>query len=162
VIHVKSKSIKQIVEIYSNLIKELKERGVLRSNNFLGDIGEYLAVELLNERFPELQLSLEPPVTRNYDAISITTNKTYSIKSMTVNQTSIIDRVNNNQNNNQLQKLFDNLVLVKFDRDYVLEQVYIASWDKFIDYRHWHATMNGWDLILTMRFKNDDEVIKIL
>lgn len=34
-----------IVCLYSDAIKELKQRGILRTNNVIGDLGEYLAIE---------------------------------------------------------------------------------------------------------------------
>ena len=33
-----------LVELYSDILKVLKERGVIRTKNLVGDIGEYLAI----------------------------------------------------------------------------------------------------------------------
>ena len=38
----------EIVSLYGEVIKELKGRGVIRTNNVIGDLGEYLAVEYYN------------------------------------------------------------------------------------------------------------------
>ena len=38
----------EIISLYGSVIKELKARGVIRTNNLLGDLGEYLAIECCN------------------------------------------------------------------------------------------------------------------
>ena len=38
----------EIILLYGSVIKELKARGVIRTNNLLGDLGEYLAIEYYN------------------------------------------------------------------------------------------------------------------
>jgi len=35
----------ELVAIYSDSIKELRKRGVIRTNNVIGELGEYLAIE---------------------------------------------------------------------------------------------------------------------
>lgn len=34
----------EIISLYGSVIKELKARGAIRTNNLLGDLGEYLAI----------------------------------------------------------------------------------------------------------------------
>ena len=38
----------QLIEVYPKIIKLLKQRDVIRSKNFIGEIGEYLAVSHYN------------------------------------------------------------------------------------------------------------------
>lgn len=38
----------QIVELYSMIVQELKERGIIRTKNVLGDLGEYLSISYYN------------------------------------------------------------------------------------------------------------------
>ncbi|HHT82158.1 MAG TPA: hypothetical protein GX003_01795 [Acholeplasmataceae bacterium] len=157
----KTKTNQELITLYSELIQELKNRKVIRTKNFLGDLGEYLAVQILNSKYDSIQLELQPPSTKNYDAVCKNTNSKYSIKSMTVNQTSIIDRTNSKEPTN-LAPTFDYLVLMKFNSNYSLEQIYLLSWIKFIEYRKWHNTDKGWFLTITNKLKDDNEVIKVL
>tara|TARA_B100001057_G_scaffold456226_1_gene503438 strand:- start:372 stop:536 length:165 start_codon:yes stop_codon:yes gene_type:complete len=39
----------QLIETYSDIINQLKERGVIRTKNLIGDLGEYLAIEHFNK-----------------------------------------------------------------------------------------------------------------
>ena len=47
-INLQEKETKEIIQLYSMAIKELKHRGVIRTNNVVGELGEYLAIELYN------------------------------------------------------------------------------------------------------------------
>ena len=38
----------ELIQAYSGIIKQLKRRGVIRTKNLLGDLGEYLAIEHFN------------------------------------------------------------------------------------------------------------------
>lgn len=69
-----------IIKLYSKSIKELKNRGVIRTNNVVGELGEYLAIEFYNNT-PSLPNLVAAPVgTENIDAISRKGDR-YSIKS---------------------------------------------------------------------------------
>lgn len=41
----------EIISLYGSVIKELKARGVIRTNNPLGDLGEYLAIDSRSAHF---------------------------------------------------------------------------------------------------------------
>ena len=70
----------QVVDVYPRVLKELKTRGIIKTNNLVGDLGEYLAIKTYSEtpRLPKLQDA--PAGTKNIDAIS-TKGERYAIKS---------------------------------------------------------------------------------
>jgi hypothetical protein len=72
----------QIIQLYSDSIKELKKRNIIRTKNITGELGEYIAVEYYrnNPSLPNLEFS--PPSTENIDAISVKGER-YSIKTIT-------------------------------------------------------------------------------
>ena len=39
----------EIVGLYSDAIKELKARNIIRTNNVVGDLGEFLAINIYNK-----------------------------------------------------------------------------------------------------------------
>lgn len=41
-------STKEVIKLYSASIKELKRRKIIRINNVIGDMGEYLAIAYYN------------------------------------------------------------------------------------------------------------------
>ena len=76
----------EIVSFYGAVIKELKRRGVIRTNNVIGDLGEYLAIEHYNNTVGLPALAAAPISTENIDAISRKGDR-YSIKSTSSNIT---------------------------------------------------------------------------
>lgn len=46
--NLQEKDTKEIIHLYSMSIKELKRRKVIRTNNVVGELGEYLAIEIYN------------------------------------------------------------------------------------------------------------------
>ncbi len=59
-----------LVSLYSSVIKELKDRSVIRTNNVIGDLGEYLAIDYYNNTAGLPTLAVAPVGTENIDAIS--------------------------------------------------------------------------------------------
>ena len=72
----------ELLSLYSQIIKLLKNGIVIRTKNFVGEIGEYRAIRYYNStpNLPNLQAA--PVGTENIDAIS-RAGKRYSIKTVT-------------------------------------------------------------------------------
>ena len=78
----------ELIQTYSRIIKQLKKRGIIRTKNLLGDLGEYLAIEHFNNTSGMSNLQAAPAGTQNIDAISRNGDR-YSIKSTTGNLTGV-------------------------------------------------------------------------
>jgi hypothetical protein len=61
---------KELIQAYSELLKELKRRKSIRTKNIIGELGEFLAIDFYNSTpgLPKLQAA--PPGTKNIDATS--------------------------------------------------------------------------------------------
>ena len=48
----------EIIKLYSEILIELKERKIIRSKNLVGELGEYLVIEVFNSNkdLPNLKL----------------------------------------------------------------------------------------------------------
>ena len=59
-----------IIELYSDIIKELKKRSIIRTKNIIGDLGEYFAIKHYNQNpgLPKLQAASAG--TQNVNAIN--------------------------------------------------------------------------------------------
>lgn len=55
--YIKNLSDAQVIRMYSEVIKELKEREIILTKNVIGELGEYYAIELYNKTvgLPNLQ-----------------------------------------------------------------------------------------------------------
>ena len=87
-IDVEKLSVDELLGLYSQIIKSLKNRKVIRTKNFVGEIGEYLAIRYYNStpNLPNLQAA--PVGTENIDAIS-RAGKRYSIKTVSGKTTGV-------------------------------------------------------------------------
>lgn len=100
---------------YSKLMKMFKNRGATRTNNFVGDMGETVAIEhycnspsLPNLRMVEIGM-------KHIDAIS-DTNERYSIKATRTNMTSVFNGLNDPDSNMPQPQLFEYVVIVLFEK----------------------------------------------
>ena len=159
----REKTIEELLFIYSNIIAELKRRDILRTTNLIGEVGEHLAVEKLNSINAQNNIVLASPGTEGYDTFDCQTNIRYSIKAVTRKTTSVVRGLEPPGSNNEDIKLFDYMVIVKFNKDnYMLEQIYMFDWETFVSYKGWHSRSNGWQISLTSRFVNDNNVEKLI
>ena len=151
-------SISELVSLYSQSIKELKKRGVLRTKNVVGELGEYLVLEQY-DRNPELpNLSVVPVGTKNINAVS-QEGERYSIKSTTSNITGAIYGLEPPNSTVIDKPLFEYMVICKLDSDCSLEGIYQLSWDSFLKHKKWHSRINAWNVTVTSAMKNDSVII---
>ena len=148
----------EIIQLYSSLIKELKNRKIIRTKNIIGDLGEHLAIFHYNNipGLPNLQAA--PAGTQNVDAIS-RKGERYSIKSTSGNLTSVFYGLNDIDSNEAEKQKFEYVIIVKFDKDFLLEKIIEINWNQFLKYKKWHKTMRGWNIIVTKELIKEGKVI---
>lgn len=151
-------SISELVNLYSQTIKELKNRGVLRTKNVVGELGEYLVLEQY-DRNPKLPALTTVPVgTKNINAIN-RNGERYSIKSTTGNVTGVIYGLQPPGSSIPDTPLFEYIIICKLDDDCGLEGIYQLSWDGFQKHKRWHSRMSAWNVAVTKAMKEDALVI---
>lgn len=138
----------EIIGFYSDSIKELKRREIIRTKNVLGDLAEFLAIEFYrkNHSLPNLQAA--PIGTQNIDAISRAGDR-YSIKATTGSVTGVFTGLEPKGSTQQDKQKFEYVLICKFDDNYKLKAIYELSWDMFIKHKKWHSTMKAWNISLS-------------
>lgn len=148
----------EVVELYGHWLNELKNRNMIRTNNVVGELGEYLAIKCYNEN-PSLPVLQAAPIgTQNIDAIS-RQGERYSIKSTTSGTTGVFYGLNNPDSKELDKQKFEYVILVKFDKDFSLNAIYELDWDLFLKHKRWHKTMQAWNLSLNKELISDCKVI---
>ena len=71
----------ELISIYEKWIEELKNRKITRTNNIVGEIGEYLAIDYYNKTVGLPKLVSAPISTKSIDAIS-NRGERYTIKTV--------------------------------------------------------------------------------
>lgn len=143
----------ELISIYAKWIEELKYRKIIRTNNIIGEIGEYLAINYYNKTVGLPRLSPAPISTKSVDAIS-NKGERYTIKTITTNTTGVFYGVNTSEN-----KLFEKLIIVELDKNYVLKRIIEINWDIFFKYKHWHSRMQAYNLNIKKDLINDSKII---
>lgn len=144
----------KIVSIYSLAIKELKKRGIIRTKNITGELGEYIALEHYNSNSTLPNLQFAPPSTENIDAIS-RKGERYSIKTITNKGSTGVFYGLPPQGSLEIPtQKFEYVIIVKLTDDFELEQILELTWEDFLIHKRWHSRMLAWNLSYTNKLIN--------
>jgi hypothetical protein len=139
----------EVIELYPQILNELKARGIIRTNNLIGELGEYFVASIYRKTpsLPNLQLNLKS--TRNIDATS-DKGERYAIKSTSGNATGVFASLPLVDDG---KVYFEYLILVMFNKDYSLNQIYELSWAQFVKCRKMKPPENKWNVPITLDVK---------
>ena len=148
----------KLISLYSDIIKELKDREIIRTKNVLGDLAEFLAIKYYCDTpgLPNLQAA--PVGTQNIDAIS-RAGERYSIKATSGSVTSIFTGLQPKGSSELDRPKFEYVIICKFDDDFKLKAIYELDWDTFLKHKKWHVTMKAWNLSLSKGLIADSKTI---
>ncbi len=148
----------ELIETYSKIIVELKNRKIIRTKNLLGDLGEFLVIDYYTKTpgLPNLQSA--PAGTKNVDAISRFGDR-YSIKATTGNLTGSFWGLNPPGQTNQETQKFEYLVVACFDDNFKLTKILQADWNAFLSNKSWNKTMECWKITITKKFVDSCKII---
>ena len=148
----------QLIQIYSQLLKELKTRRIINSNNLVGDLGETLAISHYRATPVLPTLSAALAGTIDFDAVG-RNGKRYSIKATSGQVTGSFFGLPSPTEPQQAIPNFDYVIVVKFDADYTLEMIVEVTWAQFLAYRRWLPRQNAYNLPLTQRLLKNARVV---
>jgi len=144
----------ELVQLYSDLIMEMKKRHMIRSMKVTGDIGEYYAEEFFREKYPELDFKLFVNQSMKHnDAIDKNGNK-YQIKTTTTKDTGDFKDITAKD-----KKIFDFLLVCKLDEYLNLEAIYKLTWEDFWKVKISRNILGAYKVTLNTNFLNNAEVI---
>ena len=158
VMDIEGKSDEEVIGLYSMMIKELKRREIIRTNNVVGELGEYLVINYYNKTPGLPNLSWAPVGTENIDAIS-RRGERYSIKSTSGNTTGVFYGLEPKDSLVADEKRFEYVIICKLDNDYELEMILELDWDTFLENKRWHSRMGAWNLVLTKKLQEQAKII---
>ena len=141
----------ELISLYPKLLKELKRREIIRTNNLISELGEFIAASEYkkNSQLPQIQLNLKS--TKNVDAISIKGER-YAIKSISGKRTGVFASLPNEDDG---IVHFEYLILVIFNNYYTLKEIYELTWKDFLCFRKMKPPENKWNLPITNVMKEN-------
>ncbi len=151
-------SIDELIDLYARIPAELRTRGVIRSGNFLGDLGEYIAIQHYNNTpgLPNLQSA--PAGTQNIDAIS-RNGERYSIKTTRSNRTGVFYGLNDPESQEIDKQKFEFVIVVQSFDDYKVRKIIELTWEQFLEYKRWDSRMRAWHLSMTKQMIAEANVL---
>ena len=134
----------QLIQLRAAVEAEMKMRGLEYD---VGRFGEQLAISFFNGTPACPNLLLAPTGTKNVDALS-RDGERYSIKTICRGRKTgtIYPDVENPD-----KQLFENLLIVKLNDKWDLEQIFQLEWRQFLTVRAWDKRMNAWYVPYTSR-----------
>ena len=147
-----------LIKLYSDIIKELKNRNIIRTKNIIGDLGEYYAIKYYNEISGLPKLQAAPAGTQNVDAIS-RKGERYSIKSTSGNLTGVFYGLNDPDSIENEKQIFEYVIIVIFNIDFELEKIIEINWEQFLKLKKWHKTMRGWNISINKKLILEGKII---
>ncbi len=153
-------SVEEIVKLISpnsDIHNELRKRGVLRTKNVTGEIGEYFVVQHYNNTPGLSNLSLPPPGVKNIDVLS-RKGERYSIKTITSRKgtTGSFWNPDSIMNNN---KTFEYLIICVLDGNYNLDLILELTWEQFIEFKRFNKRMNNFQVGVTKKLIDSVTII---
>ncbi|PHA06694.1 hypothetical protein COE65_25045 [Bacillus sp. AFS051223] len=147
-----------VIRMYSIVLEVLRSRKIIRTNNFVGEIGEYTAIEFYNESPLLPNLKAVEVGTKCVDAIN-DNNERYSIKTTTTKGTGVFNKLNDKGSDLPQQKLFEYVIIVTFNENLSLEAIYELDWDTFLSLKKWNASKRTWYLNITEKLKHRAKIL---
>mgnify|MGYP004488640493 CR=1 FL=1 len=148
----------QLVSLYSSVIKELKNRGVIRTNNVIGDLGEYLAIAHYNNTPGLPMLAAAPIGTENVDAISRKGDR-YSIKATSRGTTGVFYGLEPKGSTAPDRQKFEYVIICRFNGDYELDTILEMDWETFLKHKKWCSRQGAWNIHLNKGVCADSKII---
>ena len=146
--NLKDYKVEELWQLYSDVYKQLQEKGEISSKNVTGERGEKLAVSTYINTPNLPRLLLAPPSTKNIDAIS-DKGERYTIKTITYpNKTTGVFRGHGKPDSPNTVKNFEYLIIVVLE-DYLPRNIYELTFDQFNEFKKWHSTMGAFNISLT-------------
>ncbi|UMX47606.1 MAG: hypothetical protein L7H18_04135 [Candidatus Nealsonbacteria bacterium DGGOD1a] len=149
----------EIWTLYAYIGLKLKERGLVRTRNIVGERGEFLAIKIYNKTPGLAKLQAAPEGTQNVDAIS-RRGERYSIKTISEpgNLTGVFYGCGDQTDKNP-EKKFEYVIIVLIDKHYKPKKILELTWEQFLKFRRWHKTMRAWNLSLTQELAAESKSI---
>lgn len=148
----------EVWQIFAAAKVELKDRGLVRTNNIIGERGEFLAEEIYcnTPGLPNLQKA--PEGTQNVDAMS-RKGERYSIKTVTIpgKTTGVFYGIEKDDNNPE--RKFEYLIIVILEKDMNPKNIYEIDWDTFLKHKKWHSRMRAFNISITKALISESKII---
>ncbi|MGE6309399.1 DUF6998 domain-containing protein [Bacillus cereus] len=146
------------LEHYSRLMKAFKDNGDTRTKNFVGDMGETIAINHYNNSSSLPNLHAVKVGEKNIDAIS-DTNERYSIKATRSKMTGVFNGLNDPDSDIPQEQLFEYVIVTVLNDDVTPQAIYQLNWEAFMSLKRWNSSKRTWYLTVSNELKRKSQII---
>lgn len=148
----------ELISMYGQILRELRNKGVIRTNNLVGEFGEYISIDYYNKT-PGLPRLIPAPIgAKNVDALS-SQGERYSIKATTTKTTGAFRDLSDPTNDEIDKQKFEYVIIVKFNKNIELEKIIELEWELFLKHKKWHKTVKAWNLSMNRKLLDDAKIL---
>lgn len=145
---------RELINLYPALLKELKARGILKTRNLVGEIGEYLLLEKFAKDPEKPTLSRAPNSTRVVTAINKNNGDRYAVKVTTRSASGVFHSIDLDSEEQE----FEYLMIVVMTSSLELKLVFELTWAQFVEYRRIKKPELKWYVPLSQTLRSDSAV----
>ena len=140
----------ELVGLYPKLLKELKKREIIRTNNLVGELGKFVVMNSFWGK-PELPTLFPAPNSQKNYSFQDDNGARYNVKTTSGNNTGVFHSVPLQEDSEQS---FEFLIVLKFSKGYEPVLGFICDWQQFVTYRQIKKPEGKWYLQLSPEFIN--------
>ena len=144
----KSVSDQEVILAYGHVLEALRNRGIIRTKNVVGELGERYCEMIFNQSSSLPNLTLVATNEQDIDAID-EAKTTYSIKTVTFTSAKRTGSFHLAEDHAPLDKRFDMLLVVIMNDTMTPRFIYRLSWNQFWSLKSWSSTQRAWYLRLS-------------
>jgi hypothetical protein len=146
--------------VYSDCLRELKKRGLIRTKNVVGERGEELVLKIYNSIPNEPKLQMAPKGTKNVDAIS-RKGERYTIKTVCLpnKKTSVFYGIEPKDSGKDSKKVFEYAVIIILDENLKPVEVLEIDWEKLLKLKRWDDRMRSWNVTITEELRKNSRIV---
>ena len=145
---------------YGEIQQELRNRNLARTNNMVGERGEFLVIETYNSISGLPNLQAAPEGTQNVDALS-RKGERYSIKTISEpgSTTGVFYGIGEKDDKGIPERKFEYVIVVQLYKNYRPKRILELNWEIFLKHKKWHSTMRAWNLSITKKLLAEAKII---
>ena len=147
----------RLISPNSDIHKELRRRGVIRTKNITGELGEYYVVQHYNNIPNQTNLFLPGTGVKNIDVLS-RKGERYSIKTISGNNKTTGSFWNPESIKNN-EKTFEYLIVCILDDYYTLKMILELTWNDYMKFKKFNKRMNNYQISVTQKLIDEVKIV---
>jgi hypothetical protein len=147
----------EVIRAFATLMAAMRTRGIIRTKNVVGDLGERYAVHAYEAHGKKRPIALASTNSTDFDARDASGFR-FNIKAVSHSSTRT-SAFHLEKDREESEKAFDYLVVVRVNDLMQPVQVFEFTWEQFWRVKVWSERQKAWFLPLTKKVLNSAEVI---